>query len=245
MDSEIQLPDPADLYDYLFTSIETLHENSEYLDGDWRLEEGLRNATSSLRTDTEDNWEINLDPFLVFNLQSDRDFPDGNGQARLGANIRVNDGEYEMFSSTLVIVFDTSDSNTQSLSHCCMNAESSDLQVLERIHWDIDTGSGDETKPICHLQVGGNLSPSAFTPDEDYHYCTNGLDKPRIPHPPMDPILILNLLIDQYHSLESFEQTRWTGIVRTGESILWEPYFTSAYGAVHDDVQIMDSFQSD
>jgi len=249
MTRENQLPEPEDLYQYLRNAIRDLYENSEYIDAaDYRLEESLRNAKQSLEFAEPTDWSLNFNPFLVFELDSPRDFPNGNGQARLGANIQVSDNEYEMFSCVLILAIDDRDNKglQKGLHHCCLDSYSEDFHVLERMHWDVDTGELDsESKPLCHFQVGGKLSGSEFGAYEDYHYCSNGLDKPRIPHPPMGPILIFNMLIKQYHSLESFQQDRWKTIISNGEEVLWEPYFEAAYGMVQGRDQIMDSLEVD
>ena len=247
MSREKQLPEPEVLYDYLRNAIRDLYENTEYIDAaDYRVEESLRSAKQSLEVAEPENWNLKFNPFLVFDLESSRDFPNGNGQARLGANIQVSDGKYEMFSCALVLAIDDRDGNglQKGLRHCCLDGYSEDFHVLERIHWDVDTGEeGSESKPLCHFQVGGELSGSEFKSHENYHYCSNGLDKPRIPHPPMGPILTFNMLIKQYHSLESFQQDRWNNIVSKGEEVLWEPYFEATYGMVHDRDHIIEALE--
>jgi len=254
MKKSLQLPDPADTYEYLNSSFRDLHQNSASFDeDDWRLEEVLRNTSQSLDKANPDNWKLELDPYIVLSLGSKRDFSDGKGQARIGANIEVREGSFEMFSSTLVLVRDIRDVDISETTtggnpnrhHCCFENQADDFHVLERVHWDIDTGKDDsESKPMCHFQVGGNLSQSVFESYEDFHYCSNGLDKPRIPHPPMDPMLVFNILMNQYRSIESFNQERWQKIVSYAEEVLWEPYYESAFGAIEHDEHIIETFQS-
>lgn len=245
---EGQIPDPVDLYEYILPAVEKLKNNEDNIPGGRRIETSLDNAYRQLDEGDESNWELKLDPYLIFDVESSRDFPNGHGQIRIGGNIEVENGEYQKFSSSLILAVQEPDDEEQSLpsglDHCCVNNSSTNdgslsnfYHILERIHWDIDTGDDDdEAKPVCHVQVGGNIPDSAFDTDwEKYHYCSNNLDKPRIPHPPMDCILIFNLAIEQYESLESFHQSEWEGIICKGESALWNPYYSSTYGMINDD----------
>lgn len=251
-----QLPESNKLYQHLKNAFSKLDRNSEKIPGaDYRVEQSLDKARRQLEKGNEDDWSIELDPYLIFNLNSDRDFANGNGQARLGGNIEVWDGEYRMFSSSLVLAVrhpsHKDECLPEGLDHCCVEtgkdeAEGNFYHILDRIHWDVDTGDDvDERKPVCHFQIGGKVSNSAFNDDyEKYHYCSNGLDKPRIPHPPMDPILVFNMLIDQYQSLESFNQRHWDGVVTKGETALWKPYYDATHGMVRSDSnKVMDLMQ--
>lgn len=249
-----QIPEPDELYQHLKNAFTKLDNNSEKIPGAGDLVElSLHNARRQLDRGNENTWTLELSPSLVFKLDTNRDFPNGNGQARLGGIIKVSDGKYHMFSSSLVLAvqhpLDEDESLPEGLDHCCIatgkdEAEGTFYHILDRVHWDIDTGDEeDERKPVCHVQLGGKVSASAFDSHEGYHYCSNGLDKPRIPHPPMDPILVFNMLINQYQSLESFNQRQWAGVVNDGEAALWKPYYDATHGMVRCDSTVMDLMQ--
>lgn len=250
-----QMPEPDKLYHHLRNAFNKLEGNVDYIPGaDSRVEQSVDKACRQLSNGNESDWTLKSDPYLIFNLNSERDFANGNGQARLGGNINVSDGHYEMFSCSLILAVQHPSENDdlpKGLDHCCIETgkdeiENSFFHILDRVHWDIDTGDDDdERKPVCHFQVGGEVSDNAFNESfEKYHYCSNGLDKPRIPHPPMDPILVFNMLINQYHSLESFNQSQWAGIVDKGEAALWERYYDSTQGMVSTDSgTVMDLMQ--
>lgn len=250
-----QMPEPDKLFSHLEKAFDKLDNNSEKIpSAGHQVESSLDGARRQLEDGDEDNWKLEIDPFLVFNLTSERDFADGNGQARIGGNINVCEGEYKMFSTTLILAIKHPMEEDNNLSddwdQCCIESREGEIgeefyHVLERFHWDIDTGDEeDERKPACHVQVGGCVSDSAFETYENYHYCSNGLDKPRIPHPPMDPTLIFNLLIDQYHSMESFNQAQWAGVVHRAEETLWESYFEATHGMINTDFSVMNLWQT-
>ena len=265
--AEEQVPEPNVLYQYLKTAFNKLDENTDKIPGAGHQVEGsVDRARRQLERGEENNWTLETDPYLVFDLRSGRDFSSGSGQARLGGIIDVCDGNYEMFSSSLILAIQhpseaEGGSLPEGLDHCCVKTGKEEIEesdeedegeeqddfyhILERFHWDIDTGDDvDERKPVCHFQTGGKVSDSAFNDSyEKHHYCSNGLDKPRIPHPPMDPVLIFNLLINQYESLESFNQAQWDGIVNEGETALWERYYNSTHGMVSTDRSVMDLMQ--
>lgn len=251
---EKQVPEPDELFTHLKKSFNKLDKNSQKIpNAGHQTENSLDNARRQLENGCKNNWELSLDPFLVLNLNSDRDFADGNGQARFSGNINVSDGSYDMFSSTLILAIkhpaDNNDRFLNDWGQCCIESNEDEIEgefyhVLERFHWDIDTGDEeDERKPACHVQIGGCVSGSTFEEYENYHYCSNGLDKPRIPHPPMDPTLIFNMLIDQYQSVESFDQAQWRGVVYRGEETLWNPYFEATHGMISTDYSIMNLLQ--
>jgi hypothetical protein len=254
--ADLQTPEPSSLYSFLNQSISKLDENKDKIPNtDWRLETALSNASRELESGEPENWKLELNPYLVFNLETTRDFPKGRGQLRLGSIIKVRDGEFRRFSTSFILAVRQPDSDdgllSEGLDHCCVQTgeqEAKDgdefFHVLERIHWDIDTGSAaDESKPLCHVQMGGNIGGPAFESHENYHYCTNGLDKPRIPHPPMDPVLAFNMAIDQYESLESFNQRQWRGTVTEAETKLWNPYYKATHGMSNTSKTIINQMQ--
>lgn len=252
---ERQTPDPEELYIYLKSAVDNLRNNEDNIPGaKHQVEDSIANAWYSLDNGDENNWSFQLEPYLVFNLKSKRDFSDGRGQARLGGNIVVQDGEYQNFSSSLILAIQHPENEDEDLpaglNHCCVDNAAEEISsrhtfyhILERIHWDIGTGDEqDKNKPVSHVKIGGELGSPAFDTDcEQWHYCPNHLDKPRIPHPPMDPILVLNMIIEQYDSPESFNQHQWAGIVSEGESILWNPYYEATHGmANYDRITILE-----
>ncbi|QLC34083.1 hypothetical protein EFA46_007655 [Halarchaeum sp. CBA1220] len=254
---ENQIPDTGRMYNYLKTAFEKLDNNYDKIpDAEYRTEEALSGAHQSLRRADKDNWRLVLDPYIIINLSGKRDLASGHGQVRLGGNIVVEEGEYKMFSSSLIIAVQHQSAKDEplpdSISHCCIDsgiteadrADDPYFHILDRFHWDIDTGDEkDETKPACHFQVGGEVSNSAFGDWESYHYCSNGLDKPRFPHPPMDPVLVFNMLVEQYPQLESFEQHQWDGIVKKGEDALWRKYYSATNGMIGASDSIMSLMQ--
>ncbi|MFB6186908.1 MAG: hypothetical protein ABEI86_08590, partial [Halobacteriaceae archaeon] len=108
---------------------------------------------------------------------------------------------------------------------CCPVEHEDKWTVVRRFHFDIDSGGeGHEPKPVSHIQTGGNISDGHGI-YEDFHYCRTELDKPRIQYPPMDIVLVLDLILDQYSNLISNRDRDWKSLVSRSEETLWAPYY--------------------
>jgi hypothetical protein len=80
-----------------------------------------------------------------------------------------------------------------------------------------------EKRPICHIQYGGKASELS-----DYHYCQDSwLEKPRLPSPPIDVLLLLYLIIRQFlpQTSEQFEDSEWVALIRKSEKLVWGAYY--------------------
>jgi hypothetical protein len=114
---------------------------------------------------------------------------------------------------------------------CCMRQFSpSKLRVIRRAHFDIDVGSHDDPRPWSHLQIGGR---GPLAPADSIHYCLDPyLDSPRIPMPPMDPVLVLEFLMAQFHVDEFSILPRdgyWLNLVRTSQELWSNRFFESQW----------------
>ncbi|WP_455450017.1 hypothetical protein [Natrinema thermotolerans] len=234
------LPDPEELYDHLvsefsyFRSLES-GEFSRNLDHVKMVHERLK------KSDPE-NWTLNLSPNWVLDIGGkhadtvqSRDFGENKGKAVIGGIIKVSDGSFEEYSLSLSFLAQKNteargrEENEHIGAPCCWSRDDieEDWRIARRYHFDIDMGDNDdESKPVSHLQSGGKFQKEHLQwPDP--HYCQSPLDKPRLPHPPMDPILILHMLATQYESLRGIIQHQWENHVRAAEDKLWEPYHST------------------
>ena len=240
MSFENLLPKPEELYDHLLSELEYLRtiEGSEFsrnLDGVILVHEELKQANPQ-------NWTLNIHPNWVFEIGGEkvdgdysRDFSNNKGKAVIGGRISVSEGGFKEYSLNLAFLAqeDTEARGREQNKHlgapCCWKHDDmqSDYRVARRYHFDIDLGDNDdESKPITHLQSGGKFK-SDYLRFDDPHYCSSPLDKPRLPHPPMDPILIIHMLATQYKSLRDIIRSGWGSHVRDAENELWEPYHST------------------
>ncbi len=205
----------------------------------------IHRSNLSRKEFSRDNWKVELSPPLEVPLEPaderDRtgiertDFENAKGYAQIGGIVRVEDGQFVEYSFSLCILSQEAEENRSESKvddeeiPCCWSETDRKWRVARRFHFDIDTGSsGDEGKPVSHMQVGGEVSDkevySDYSGNTDYHYCDSPLDKPRVPYPPTDPIILLNMVICQYPGVQSADQDSWEGVVVDSEELLREPY---------------------
>ncbi|WP_224268579.1 hypothetical protein [Haloprofundus salinisoli] len=240
--SEDLLPEPDKLYELLISELEYLYNLGGVLA---RNKDSFRTKRAELQKMDSENWKLDITPNWVLPItgpeeqaqrQNARDFSKAEGFALIGGLIHVEDGTYDDYSLNLTLLAqgDTelrgSDENKHIDAPCCWGAESmqSSWRVAKRYHFDIDLGGDDESKPITHLQSGGAFKkkhlPTGIKHHEP-HYCSTPLDKPRLTYPPMDPILILQILVTQYDSLNRIMVNTWNAQVQKAESTLWTKYY--------------------
>lgn len=182
------------------------------------------------RYEDEDNWTLDISPNWQFKIEDGRDFSSSEGRAVVGGKIEVEGGQYKQYSLNLSILqkgYRTPTGTAPDVNGplCCSHDWNDKWTMVRRFHFDVDVGGpGEEPKPVCHLQTGGNMGSPGDIPQR-FHYCRTELDKPRIPHPPMDLVLILDLILDQYGNLASYRDKDWHGLVLRCEEELWGPYF--------------------
>lgn len=108
----------------------------------------------------------------------------------------------------------------------------SDGAVLDR--WHVDLANDKQEGPLFHLQHGGHSSGNTSRHSE------SKLSIPRWMHPPMDIILISELVVanffpDQWNRLK--KNPTWVRLVREAESYCYEDYFT-AIGKHYSDTSV-------
>lgn len=123
-----------------------------------------------------------------------------------------------------------------------------DDSVLElEDHWRVDNANADErdksneVHPLIHFQRGGHSQvdfckqpffvPGAKLPKNEGDYWRALLQSPgpRIPCPPMCPILAIDFVIGQHDGIlwrRLRQSPEYSAIIRESQERLWDPYFT-------------------
>lgn len=115
-----------------------------------------------------------------------------------------------------------------------------DADVSNFFCWHLDREEntiGDFIHPLYHLHAGGNQL-------KDGNIDAGGLvliGSPRIPHPPMDIILAIHFVIQNFINNGDFEQKRkllddydYQDVIERARKRVLDPYFQSIAGANHD-----------
>ena len=235
MSSHDMIPDPQDMFEHLKSTLDEVPDRLGTVNSDLRtpLEQIQFTLQNFVRnSDDPDNWELDISPNWRFEIEDSRDFEKSEGQAVIGGHIVVEDGEYKQYSFNLSILQRDNQPGSGMLEKevngalCCPVDHSEKWTMVRRFHFDIDSGGGPhESKPVCHLQTGGNISDGHGI-SKDFHYCRTELDKPRIQYPPMDLVLVLDMLLDQYVNLANNRDKHWKSLVFKSEKVLWAPYYS-------------------
>ncbi len=104
-------------------------------------------------------------------------------------------------------------------------------RVLLRCHFDL--ANPDQQGPKYHLQYGGNPR------DEEFCWFPKQVRLPRIPYPPMDLILVCQLVAtnffwDEYG--EFHDTPEWKGALTRSQEHLLRTYYTECLDALSDDL---------
>lgn len=227
------IPEPASMFEHLKATLDEIpgrlgNINRQLVTASEAVEAKCRQFNS--RYDNDDYWVLDISPNWQFKIEDARDFSSSEGRAVVGGRIEVEEGHYKQYSLNLSILQKGYRALAETAPEvngplCCSHDWNDEWTMVRRFHFDIDVGGhGEEPKPVCHLQTGGNMGAPGDIPQR-FHYCRTELDKPRIPHPPMDLVLVLDLILDQYGNLSSYRDREWHGLVIRSEEKLWGPYF--------------------
>jgi hypothetical protein len=191
-------------------------------DGDWKFE-------------LDPPWEVTLGEVSDARNETQvgrPDFENARGYAQIAGEVKVSNGRFKQYSFSLCLLSQaetegesTSDTEDETFP-CCWTDSDYRWRVARRLHFDIDMGENDdEEKPVAHVQLGGEMPNMEinFT-GESFHYCDSSLDKPRIPYPPTDPVILLDMLVRQYPGISSADSKTWRNKVRRSEKLLREDY---------------------
>lgn len=241
-----QMPDPEQFGRRLKTV-------TEYLEGQSSsdlpiLRDGVLSQHYSRLDDIDfsSDWYFDLSPQWEIKLGSDSsqdpmgierpDLGDSNAFAIIGGKVNIENGKFEQYSFSVSFLVEPKTEHRNDLDSddaedpCCWRVQIDEedpcrWRLARRFHFDIDLGDNDdEAKPISHLQIGGKSQLDSNPRGEAIHYCSSPLDKPRIPYPPVDPTLLLHMLITQYPTISSADQETWHNQVTSSERLLWDDY---------------------
>ncbi len=218
----------------LINIFQFLATSSEYRRNAYDSIETIQTALSKLKaisaTQCED-WNFSLTPNIEFEI-STKSFcgPRGKTHLVIGGQLNVEKGLLKDQSITVCVV-STAESELdeeQKKKHCCGTWNTSLRTVVRRFHFDLDPGQLRRDRPPIHLQYGGKFDSCHLASGFDYNYeLFQAIDLPRLPSPPYDFILLLDMLLKQFGVNVSgiTQESRWRSLVRCSETLWLLPYF--------------------
>lgn len=243
------LPEPEELHSHLLDQFDFLKDqggfSSPHSDHYESIYYDLKQSNPrNWALDITPNWAFRLDlPDFIIETNPSRDFAIEDGWAIIGGNIDVSGGNYREYALHLSFLASEKEEVRGGIhgGPCCWRGEEHDwdYRVAKQYHFDIDPGRNPNgAKPIAHFQSQGSFKQERLPTklnNKDIHYCSTPLDKPRLVHPPMDPILLLQIISEQYGGPESMSSEHWDPMVIDAESLLWTGYFSGVLDHLEDD----------
>ncbi|MEW6663806.1 MAG: hypothetical protein AB1512_01125 [Thermodesulfobacteriota bacterium] len=109
-------------------------------------------------------------------------------------------------------------------------------RVLVRYHFDCRAGNATRPEPFYHLQVGGNA-----VEDENCWFPIR-LDIPRFHFPPMDIVLLCELVLVNFFDQQSEDlrkKPEWVSLVRKSQEAFQGRYFQEFFSILKDETNTL------
>lgn len=153
----------------------------------------------------------------------------------VGGITKAEGGEVTYSSLSICVTFTTEAASADpsaiaatagdlNLRSCCLPACENKKRIVRRFHFDHQPN--ESNKPPSHLQYGGIFPENDTT--LGWHYCLEHfLENPRLHYLPMDPVLLLDLVIREFKTpLHKWTQeSDWRDLVLKSQNIWWSDYW--------------------
>jgi hypothetical protein len=110
-----------------------------------------------------------------------------------------------------------------------------DARVMLRYHFDL--ANPNQEGPRYHVQAGGNAR------EDEFCWFPENLSLPRLPYPPMDLVLICQLIAANFYGqdYQAFrESAEWKGTLRKSQAHLLRGYYAACAGAIEREEDLLD-----
>jgi hypothetical protein len=190
-------------------------------------------AYGKLKACTDDTWSFRIDPPWIIPIRGKKGYFENEKAALVvGGEITATNSVFSKYNFFMSIIRSHNNSDDRMYDSCCEEQKKGDNRIVRRFH--IDTGEGKELtlEPKSHVQFGGLCHEKQAI--ENYygkplHYCLdNKLDIPRMPYPPFDIILLLDLVLRQFETAieKGFvEKAEWRKFVKGSEDFRLREYY--------------------
>ena len=191
-----------------------------------RLSTSCGIALAQLGTARPDSWDLVMQPCVL-------DIRGGTTRGQqdcieivIGAEAKAAGGRLTYQSVPLNIIL-----GPRCFSHdppwCAHPAATVSAVASRRVHFDYDVAV--TKRPKHHLQIGGNAAE--LHQAGSYHYAVaEDPSEPRIPAPSLDFVLVLDLVMREFHTrLDLPQDPAWRKLVLRSQEIFLKPYFEDAH----------------
>ena len=218
---------------HILKALQFIIHNSDFAQLPKDQNRRLESMFSKLKTAKNKEWSADISPFEI--PIQDANLERHHPSLLIGGSIIGKGEEIRWYSLSVCVTFTTdindqkvvkgmSESGNANIASCCLSKHSKRKRIVRRFHFDYQPD--ESNKSTFHLQYGGKHQISAFT--DDMHYCLEHfLEIPRFPYPPMDLVLLIDLMIREFTTpLRKWrEETNWKNLVFESQKILWKTYW--------------------
>jgi len=219
-----------DFFKYLYTSREIYTANQQL----WASSSSLH---SQLKAASDGSWGLRIDPPWAIDIVEDNYFCETRAAYLLvGGAIEVDDFCFRRYNFSVSIVRNSQSSvkSKRLFLSCCEKRYNKESRIVRRFHFDTGEGTPENYENSSHMQFGGLCDRDKIAVMEkenaSLHYCLDNLiDIPRFPYPPIDIIVLLDILLRQFKTSidRSFVETRsWLELVNRSEDFRLKAYYT-------------------
>lgn len=190
------------------------------------------------------NIEVNISPGWEFELNNNKFCgPVGVTKLVFGGYLVITNGVLARQSFVISITFEPAQDVCEQLSekHSCHPIQKGEREVVRRFHFDLDFTLQEPDRPISHLQYGGKFQEKYLTDPKNMKYrLFHTIDHPRLPIPPYDPVLLLDMFISQFSTRlgGGLRDRKWGNLVKESEKLFLKDYFTHAANHLNGNNQL-------
>lgn len=167
-----------------------------------------KRAYNKLKTTRSNaDWALKIEPEWIIPIEKDRNFQNSSAFLLIGGIIRIRNFRFTRYTFSVSIVTKN--------------------DIVRRFHFDVDTGDFKILKPICHMQFGGKAHETNSYPNLNYPLDPL-IEKPRFPFPPIDFVLLFDLLLRQFNTVigrKFVEEHNWKKLVKESEKYRLRDYY--------------------
>jgi len=217
-----------DFLKYLFNSKEINTVNKSISDFSLSWYSHLKEANA-------DHWRLSIDPPWALEIVEDKYLGKNTAYLLIGGEIEIHNFSFKSYNfyATIVKKAQHASHDTHTYLSCCEKEYGNTSRVVRRFHFDTGNENPETYESSSHMQFGGiyDREISAVKEREDVilHCCLdNKITLPRFPYPPIDIIVLLDMLLRQFNTFveRSFLETKtWLDLVRRSEDFRMKSYY--------------------
>jgi hypothetical protein len=174
------------------------------------------------------NWKLNIDPPWIIPIENDdRYFSKDEASLLLSGVLTVDNSTFQKYTFVTSIILKSQNTDKTTIQipieEYCENKHIYKDRLVRRFHFDLTTDKREASKPLSHFQFGGKECSS------QYSYALNPrIGIPRIPYPPIDFIVLLDMMLRQFKTKigrNFYDSKDWIRCVKNSEDYRLKAYY--------------------